>query len=88
MRDGKCPRCGNSDVYRCHVPRQGGGISAAGDNSHMLLVRDVYSWEITMEWETLLCAECGYYENYLLDRPLITRLTTKPENSIWKKVGS
>ena len=88
MRDGECPKCGKRNVYRCHVPGQGGGISSSGDNSRMLHVRDVYRWEYTANWETFLCLECGYYENYLLDKALLTKITANPQQSAWKKVSS
>ena len=54
----------------------------------MLHVRDVYRWEYTANWETFLCLECGYYENYLLDKALLTKITANPQQSAWKKVSS
>jgi hypothetical protein len=51
-------------------------------------MRDVYKWEIVKDWETLLCVDCGYYDNYLLNKALIARVISNPNSQVWKKVGS
>lgn len=88
MRDGQCPKCGKNNVYRCQVPGQGGGISMDLETPRILHMRDVYNWEIVKDWETLICADCGYYENYLLDKALIARVIGNPNSQVWKKVGT
>ncbi len=88
MRDGKCPKCGKNNVYRCQVPGQGGGISSSEENSRLLYIRDVYCWEFSKDWETFLCLECGYFENYIFDKALLTKITANPQKSAWKKVDS
>jgi predicted nucleic-acid-binding Zn-ribbon protein len=88
MRDGHCPKCGNQNVYRCNVPSQGGGISPASPQGYMLQILDTYGWKLVGDWETFLCADCGYYENYVLDKALITKVITNPKGSAWQKVES
>lgn len=87
MKNGECPKCGKRNVYRCYS-QQGGGVSSSVDGPQLLFVKDAYTWRMTKEWETFLCIECGYYENYILDKDLMVRLTVNSENSVWKKVGS
>jgi predicted nucleic-acid-binding Zn-ribbon protein len=88
MRDGRCPKCGKQNVYRCQVPGQGGGVSTDSERPWILHMRDVYCWEIVKEWETFLCADCGYFENYLLDKALMAKVIANPKSQVWKKVGS
>jgi len=88
MRDGNCPKCGNRNVYRCQVPGQGGGITMNPDTPWLLHLRDVYNWEMTKGWETLICADCGYFENYILDKALLAKVIFNPNSQVWKKVGS
>ena len=87
MRDGVCPKCGKHNVYRCHVPGYGGGIAETSESAYMLHVRDVYTWQVTGDWETFLCLECGYFENYLLDKALMAKVAANPQSG-WKKVST
>jgi predicted nucleic-acid-binding Zn-ribbon protein len=86
VRDGQCPKCGKQNVYRCQVPGQGGGVSPASDGAYLLQIRDLYGWKVVQNWETFLCADCGYYENYILDKEAISKVITNPKGQIWNKV--
>jgi hypothetical protein len=41
----------------------------------------------TRQWQTFLCAGCGYYENYLLDEVRIARIVDDPWKAGWKKLS-
>jgi hypothetical protein len=80
MKNGQCPKCNSQEVY---VSLNGGGI---GDG-FSIHVRDGESMKPTREWETFLCAACGYFENYLLNRGMIERIVVNPHAGRWKKVS-
>jgi predicted nucleic-acid-binding Zn-ribbon protein len=83
MRKGICLKCGSKEVYQCYVPAYGGGIRWEGCN-HINLTTQ-WSCEPTREWVSYICTNCGYYENYILDRKVL-ELVKKPEN-LWVKVN-
>ncbi len=81
MRTGKCPKCNSQEVY---LSEDGGGIGG-----HELSVEVKNGGpRITYKWQTCLCATCGYYENYLLDRQMIASIKTNPKKEGWKKLDA
>jgi len=52
----------------------------------MLQILDTYGWKVVGNWETFMCTDCGYYENYVLDKAVMTNVTTNPIGSVWQKV--
>jgi hypothetical protein len=86
MKKGACPKCGGENIYHCRVPKNSGGINPSED-CHYMFLHDVYTWQLTVEWETYLCVDCGYFENYCLDRALMAKVTGNPQNLVWKKVS-
>ena len=80
MKDGQCPKCNSREVYSSN---RGAGI---GDR-FSIHVRDGDSMSPTREWQTYLCAACGYYENYLLDEVKIARIVDDPQKAGWKKLS-
>ncbi len=80
MKDGQCPRCNSREVY---VSLDAGGIGA-GFGIHVL---DGESMAPTRKWQTFLCADCGYFENYLLDEEKIARIVEDPQKAGWKKIS-
>ena len=80
MKNGQCPKCNSHEVYSSV---DGGGI---GDG-FSIHVRDGDGMKPTRQWQTLLCAACGYYENYLLDEVKIERIVEDPQKAGWKKVS-
>jgi hypothetical protein len=61
----------------------GGGI---GDGFSVLVLNGE-SMGPTREWQTFLCVNCGYYENYLLDEVKIARIVEDPKKAGWQKVS-
>ena len=82
MRSGKCPKCGSTEIYHC-FPNNGGGIGW-GDEYNYLRVKARWGGESTGQWETFLCAACGYFENYILDREILDEMIRDPK-SRWVK---
>ena len=80
MKDGQCPKCSSREIYSS---QDKGGI---GDG-YSIHVLDGDGMVPTRKWQTLLCATCGYYENYLLDEVKIARIIENPEKAGWKKIS-
>jgi predicted nucleic-acid-binding Zn-ribbon protein len=80
MKNGQCPKCSSREIY---ASTDGGGI---GDG-FSVQVLDGDSMKPTRQWQTFLCADCGYYENYLLDDVKIARIVEDPQNAGWKKLS-
>ena len=79
MKIGQCTKCNSREIY---ASVDGGGI---GDGFGLhVLAGD--SMKPTRQWQTFLCAACGYYENYLLDEISIARIVENPQKAGWKKI--
>ena len=75
MKEGKCPRCGSIQVRKQQNGLQGGAEMKTA------VWNDKYVTE-PANIVTYLCIYCGYFENYLLDRALLSKATQK-----WTQVG-
>ena len=42
----------------------------------------------TRQWVTYLCADCGYFENYVTDKEKIAQIVADPSRSGWRKLSS
>ena len=81
MRNGECPKCGSHEIYTSNEEGDGFG----GDNSCMLSC----GARFTEKWQTFLCVNCGYYENYLTDKELIADIISKRKKMDgWKKIST
>ena len=80
MKSGQCPRCESRNIY---ASLDGGGIGA-GFGIHVL---ERGSMAPTRQWQTFLCAACGYFENYLLDEEKIAGIVEDPQKAGWKKIS-
>lgn len=81
MKNGQCPKCNSREIY---VSLKGGGV---GDG-FSVNVLDGESMVPTHKWQTLLCVDCGYYENYLLDEVKIAQIVENPQKAGWRKISS
>lgn len=79
MKSGQCPKCNSNEIY---ASLGSGGIGEG------FSIRVLYeeSMSPTREWQTYLCASCGYFENYLLDEAKIARIVEDPQKAGWKKI--
>ena len=80
MKNGQCPKCDSREIYFSN----GGAGIGDGFSIHVL---DGDSMKPTRQWQTFLCAGCGYYENYLLDEVRIARIVDDPQKAGWKKLS-
>lgn len=80
MKNGTCPNCGSREIY---ASLDKGGIGE-GFAIHVL---DGGGMVPTRKWQTFLCAQCGHYENYLLDEAKIAKIVEDPLKAGWKKVS-
>jgi len=80
MKNGQCPKCNSREVYSSN------GRAGIGDG-FSIHVLDGDSMKPTRQWQTHLCATCGYYENYLLDEVRIARIVHDPQKAGWKKLS-
>ena len=85
MRGGKCPKCASNNVYRSHNPAVGGGIGW-GDNPEYMRIKAKWGSDSIKKWETFLCADCGYYENYVIDREILDGIIAGLDD--WVKISS
>jgi predicted nucleic-acid-binding Zn-ribbon protein len=84
MRSGKCPKCGSTEIFQSHDPQTGGGIGW-GESPEYLRVLAKWGATMTKKWETFLCGNCGYFENYIMDREILDVFLHDPEYH-WVKV--
>jgi predicted RNA-binding Zn-ribbon protein involved in translation (DUF1610 family) len=80
MKNRQCPNCGSTDIY---VSQAGGGVGGG----FQIYVRNGEAMKPTRDWETHLCASCGYFENFILNRDLLDNIVNDPHGSGWKKAG-
>jgi predicted nucleic-acid-binding Zn-ribbon protein len=79
MKNGKCPKCNNSNVYKCTR-----GIDW-GSKSQWLEVWIGETESRSNLWtgfDSYVCANCGYFETYITDDKAINEIKEK-----WKKVS-
>ena len=81
MTNGECPKCHSREIY---ASEGGGGIG--GHGYYYLEVKNDGSPNST-QWQTFLCVDCGYYENYLFDKQKIANIKANPQKEKWKKLG-
>ena len=71
-----CPKCQSHNVY---VSQWG-----VGYDSYVKVHQD-HDWMVaTQDWETYICTDCGYYENYLRNMEWLEKIKSGAWDS-WKK---
>lgn len=80
MKNGQCPKCGSHEIY---ASLNSGGVG----EGFSIRVLHGESMSPTREWQTFLCATCGYFEHYLLDEGKIARIVEDPQTAGWKKIS-
>jgi predicted nucleic-acid-binding Zn-ribbon protein len=79
MKDGKCPKCSSNNIY---VNRRG---IDWGSKSQWVEIwfgtpdSRINSWA---DFDSYVCIDCGYFENYILDREALGEIQAK-----WKKAS-
>jgi len=70
MQDGRCPKCAAATIYQKH-----NGIAA---DSQLTIALGLLSYA---EFDTYICASCGYTESYIADRRALAKIAQQ-----WHKV--
>lgn len=82
MRKGVCPKCGSTEIYHSYIPHVGGGIGW----ERYLIIKVQWGETATLDWDSYLCANCGYFENYIIDKEILNKTIKDPKNT-WEKVN-
>lgn len=81
MRNGECPKCKSHEVYG--TTKDMPGITF--DVWH-LKVSNSSSATLCTQNQTFLCANCGYWESYILDREILADIVNNTDKTEWVKV--
>lgn len=80
MKNGECPKCGSHEVF---ASVEGPGIMSNDWHWH---VRTAYGMKLSESDQTLLCASCGYWENYLRHAEALHDIAANAGGENWVKV--
>ena len=69
MKSGKCPKCNSNNVFK----KKNGVIS----ESKHIYVRGLTTFTPRSDRISYVCAVCGYYENYILDSDVLSKIPGK-----------
>ncbi len=75
----QCPKCNSTDVFVSDGPGVGWDLS--------LEVSRDGSMYPTQEWETYLCTNCGYFENYLTKQDWLAEVRAGKFDGDWRRVA-
>jgi hypothetical protein len=71
-----CPKCQSDNVY---VSKLGVGYDSC------VKVLQIHNWMVsTQAWETHIYTDCGYYENYILNKEWLEKIKSGAWES-WRK---
>ena len=80
MKNGVCPKCHSTQVYR-GASTEGEGLSAGTYNA--IIEIDTGKLQVTLWVDTYVCAACGYIEMYVANCDALAILA---EAEGWEKV--
>ena len=72
MKNGTCPKCNSSNVFK--------KIKGVLVGNGVITVNSGFSI-MGSEFESYLCVDCGYFENYIMDKAKLQEVQQK-----WAKV--
>ncbi|MCB9111945.1 MAG: hypothetical protein H6634_11935 [Anaerolineales bacterium] len=78
MKTGTCPNCGSESIV---ISKEGGGIGYGA----RIYIKLGWAMSTTPAWTTYLCVDCGYFENYIMDKEKLEKIKSDPEKAGWKK---
>jgi len=81
VKNGECPKCGSQEIY---ASTDGPGIAP---DHWFWLIETANSVEISRDDQTLLCASCGYWENYLRNPKVVADIVANAGGKNWVKVS-
>ncbi len=78
MKMTTCPKCQSTNVFVCET---GVGWDL---NLHILREDEMIPTE---DWETYLCTDCGYFENYVTDNDWLKKIKAGHGGEGWRKAN-
>jgi hypothetical protein len=79
MKNGKCPKCNSTNIYENRRGIDWGSKSQWIEIWFGTPDSRTNSWA---DFDSYVCIDCGYFENFILDREALGGIQTK-----WKKVS-
>ena len=78
MKTGRCPKCNSTNIFS-----NSNGIDYGGDSYsiELWIGSDNDRVNRQSDFTSYLCADCGYFENYLIDKDILWEVQKK-----WNKV--
>jgi hypothetical protein len=78
MKNGQCPKCHSTNIFK-----NVNGIDWGNEGSGIgIWIGSINSRSIAWsDCDSYICADCGYFENYILDKDVLQKVQAK-----WKKV--
>ena len=73
----QCPKCSSGDIFKKH----GEGIGWRNE----IYVGLGFGMQATKDWQTYLCTNCGYFENYLTNKDWLTKIKSNPQSTGWSR---
>ncbi len=86
MKMTNCPKCLSPNVF---MSKTGVGWDQSLHvlMSGVLLGAAIEAMEPTYDWETYLCTDCGYFENYVTDNDWLKKIKAGRSKN-WRKAES
>ena len=81
MKNGECPKCGSHEIY---ASTTGPGIAPENWRWN---VATAHGAKVSVDDQTLLCAACGYWENYLRNPDAVADIVANAGGEHWVKVS-
>ncbi|MGB8645395.1 MAG: hypothetical protein WCF84_09160 [Anaerolineae bacterium] len=73
MKNGQCPKCNSSDVFK-----KTRGV-LFGNGALTVSTGELIGWS---DFESYVCVNCGYFENYIVDQAKLQKVQKK-----WTRVA-
>jgi predicted nucleic-acid-binding Zn-ribbon protein len=74
MKNGKCPKCDSTNVF---MNRSGVEWGDEGGWIDVWIGSPDSRSGKQSEYDSYICVDCGYFENYILDRDILHEVQTK-----------
>jgi hypothetical protein len=84
MKNGRCPKCGKSEVYHSDAQGIQRGLMTGDGSPYLHLFKDKFVPDVTLlPMEYYVCRECGCFEMYVKE---VGNLYKLEDSSNWHKV--
>ena len=76
MKNGQCPKCNSTNVFKSE-----NGLSMGGHTTTLQIFTGPFNSSLPAGCESYVCADCGYFENYIVTKDRLEEVRKQ-----WKKV--